>query len=866
MRLLAALLAGVLAASLVFARGGGGCLAEGTPIATPDGTRAIESLRPGDAVLAWQGGGVVTDRVADVYAVDPAEYVEIASAGRVLRLTPEHPVAVGVGVFRAAGTLQAGDALQLPDGARSEPIQHVARVAASSRAFNLLVERTGVFVANGALVHNKGCFLPDTPILRADGSVVPIAAVRNGEHLLAFDEGGNLATATVQQVITHDVEEIVELTAGGRLVRVTPEHPFRVGAGEFRTVAALHPGDTIFLCDGTGLHPAAITCIERIRQAARVYNLRTDQPHTFFANAFAVHNKGGGCFPAGTRVATPDGAAAIETLPPGAAVVGVAADGRRETVRVVRTIRLLGAPREVRTSAGVLCATDGHPVRLADGSFRPLGELAAGMRVCVARGEGLVAAEVLAAGAAQAPQEVFNLEVESPHTFIADGFVVHNKGGGGSHSSGGHHSGSGGGGSGDPTVAFLIIGVIFVVVIVSKVRESRQHENQDLDYCYSASAVAGKAGKTEKLLQFLARQDASMQPSALHDLARQTFITLQQCWQAREYAPMEPLMMTDLYRQHCAQIAGMKRNHEINVIANLQVVRIDLVHVRYMHRPEQNEFTALITARARDYYTDDRTGRFLRGDGANATFQEFWTFQRQGNGWKLREIEQTRESDVLKDENFVEMFTDQQVRQVYAETAAAAAGPAGPWVGGRLETKATRTERLLNFLSQIDSHWQRDAMRERARQVFTAVKMSEEGGETAPVAADLFPEALAQLDGHLLARQAQGIRMEYRNFCIRKVEIVLVRNFNDNTRDEYTTRISWHAQVIVTRADGTETRHDEDVTPYVEFWTFGRRDNAWKLKEVLPAAAGEQAQQQENMDEGASAQMLQWYYTKNRAN
>ena len=231
----------------------------------------------------------------------------------------------------------------------------------------------------------------------------------------------------------------------------------------------------------------------------------------------------------------------------------------------------------------------------------------------------------------------------------------------------------------------------------------------------------------------------------------------------------------------------------------------------------------------------------------------------------MREIEQARESDALKHENFVEMFTDLQVKQVYADQADVAAGPAGPWVGGTLETKATRTERLLNFLSKIDRHWNRDEMLERARQIYTRVKLAEEAGDAAGAAADLFPAAGEHLQAELDGRKARGLQIEYRNFCVRKVEIILVRNFNDNNQDEFSTRISAHAQVSIRRADGSEARHDDDVAPFVEYWTFGRSAGQWKLKEVLPPARGEGLLQQENLDEGSSGQMMQWYYTKNRA-
>ena len=149
-----------------------------------------------------------------------------------------------------------------------------------------------------------------------------------------------------------------------------------------------------------------------------------------------------------------------------------------------------------------------------------------------------------------------------------------------------------------------------------------------------------------------------MSPPDLRKLAEATFRKLQECWQARSYEPMEPLLVPPLYAQHKAQLEGLKRSREINRIENLKVERVDLVNVRYTEKPDQREFTALVTASARDYYVDDRTGKFLRGDSSAARFQEFWTFQRWGDQWRLREIEQTGESDLLKEENFAEMLTD----------------------------------------------------------------------------------------------------------------------------------------------------------------------------------------------------------------
>ena len=72
-------------------------------------------------------------------------------------------------------------------------------------------------------------------------------------------------------------------------------------------------------------------------------------------------------------------------------------------------------------------------------------------------------------------------------------------------------------------------------------------------------------------------------------------------------------------------------------------------------------------------------------------------------------------------------------------------------------------------------------------------------------------------------------------------------------------RITAHARRIVT-AGGVVTGQDEFVTPFEEYWTFGRADNQWKLKEAVPAAECEKLVEQENVDEGSSQDKLNWYY------
>src|SRR5579862_228346 len=329
-KLLALILACFLGGTTAWARGGGGCFEQGTLILTPNGEVPIEQLRIGDAVV----GG----RVEAILCVQPDEYLEV---GNGMHVTAEHPFEISRGIFRLAD--------------RTFPA--ALRVKAQHPAYNLLVSPTGTYIAGGFVVHNKGCFLPDTPILRADGTQIAIRNVRRGDELLAFTADGEVVHTTVRNILTHDVDEYLEVLTEHALLRVTLEHPFYVGDGTFKTLEALSVGDTVYAYDGRGLSPQKIISIAHVRARTRVYNLQTDAPNTFFANSVAVHNKGGGCFAAGTRIASSSGSVAIESVHAGDVVL----TGGGGTTVVEATFVMRSPILTLVTDHGTLRTTAEHP-------------------------------------------------------------------------------------------------------------------------------------------------------------------------------------------------------------------------------------------------------------------------------------------------------------------------------------------------------------------------------------------------------------------------------------------------------------------------------------------------------------------------
>ena len=818
-----------------FARGGGGCFLRDTPITLADGTsKPISSVKAGDVLLTCAlDGSAAKSRVQDIYSLEVDGYLEVQIGSITLKVTEEHPFFVGDGAFRTAVSLRPGDTVYAFDGRalRPESIASIRKIDSRVTVFNLSAESPNTFLANGFLVHNKGggCFLEGTPILMADGSVREISSVRIGDTLLTSSPDGTAVPSRVREIFSLDVNEYLEVDIGGMALRVTAEHPFFVGDGQFKSISSLKPGDAVYAFDGHALSLRRIASIKLVKAKAIVYNLSADSPHTFVAGGMLVHNKGGGCFLGSTPITIADGTSKnIGEIKIGDIVRTCAADGKPVTARVSDIISLdADGYLEVGIDGAILRVTREHPFYVGNGEFRNIGTLSKGDFVYAFDGTALAKKRITSVKSVSSPVRVYNLSVDGPNTFVADGMLVHNKGGGGYHG-GGYHGGSRGTGSsssysaGDEWGAFAFVILFFGICLIVKIVEYRENHPKNVtpsassDKIYGSSAIAKRAALARDCIDKIVGEDSSFAEESLKKVAGHAFRTLQEAWEKRDYRLMDGLTTKALQTRHESQLAGLRRDHEINKIDRIKINRIEIVHICYSPARKVREFSAIIDATAQDYYIDDRSHSFLRGDLSPSRFQEIYVF-REGFGepWLLAVIEQTKETKRMRAKNVYEPGKS-------AVQGDAEAKPSLPVVSG-----LTRMERELDRLARRDVLWNRDAMVERVSLLFTQVYMHREGGDVIPQGS-CFPEIAKMFGAEDLSRAAEDISVEYRNFCVRSC---YVTSFKNGSVPEFTARITAHAQRKITRR-GDVVLQDNDLREFTEYWTFTRSGGAWLLSKI----------------------------------
>ena len=312
------------------------CFLPGTKITMSDGTKKnIEEVKIGDAVLSFdKNNNLVSRQVLELESpIREGYYHVFLDDGTELKVTDEHPLYFkhsdtkeeGWASFNPEKTyldsgirvrkLTIGSFLKKEDGKWAK-ITKAEYIYGSVKTYNLKDVEGDSFFAEGIWSHNKSCFLPGTKVTMFDGTKKNIEEIKAGDKILSFDpltqenkENKVSEPYSVKRDHYYDI-----LTQSGEKIKATGEHPFYVGFDEkgnlyrgfdnrkyddllepgFKRVEDFKIGDIVFIKKNNLLIKDKIISIKKINIIQQVYNLKLiNPPYTYFADNFAVHNKGG---------------------------------------------------------------------------------------------------------------------------------------------------------------------------------------------------------------------------------------------------------------------------------------------------------------------------------------------------------------------------------------------------------------------------------------------------------------------------------------------------------------------------------------------------------------------------------------------
>ena len=338
---------------------------------------------------------------------------------------------------------------------------------------------------------------------------------------------------------------------------------------------------------------------------------------------------------------------------------------------------------------------------------------------------------------------------------------------------------------------FVIIPLFMLLIYFLPAILAKGDKRCSAEYLYPPARIKAKAKKTKKALDALTEKDVMWDHKQMEHAVLDVFYKLQRCWSKREYAPMRGLLTDDLYMQHAEQIESLKRNHEINVLENLKINRIAIIHLKQSHDKNRREFTALIDASVKDYYIDDRTRGFIRGDTVALEFQEFWIFQRKDNKWLLREIEQANESDRL------------EMEDVWREK-----------------------DSVIGELAKSDQF--DPAVKQRIGVVYVKVLGAFEKKDLTGIKELITAQVFEIYQKRIEEMNRKGISVEFRNLCVRKIDIIA---FDPDNTITACVKSHYHLQ----EKSGNEIHSIGQVDKFSEYWTFEKIGASMILKKVKQA-------------------------------
>jgi predicted lipid-binding transport protein (Tim44 family) len=178
-----------------------------------------------------------------------------------------------------------------------------------------------------------------------------------------------------------------------------------------------------------------------------------------------------------------------------------------------------------------------------------------------------------------------------------------------------------------------------------------------------------KAGQVDRALKVLEKNDPIWRKEKLITYIDHYIEDVTTSWSDKDRVKLKDLLTENFYEIRSKKLDKMDEVGQRNVIDNIQIQDILLVDVQDYTDDELDRFTARIkylavnfTKNFKDQWEEPRWDEDVdpNPEMEAQDYIEFWTFLRQGKGWKLAKIEKewkegdyTDRDPVLKDEKYM---------------------------------------------------------------------------------------------------------------------------------------------------------------------------------------------------------------------
>ena len=159
--------------------------------------------------------------------------------------------------------------------------------------------------------------------------------------------------------------------------------------------------------------------------------------------------------------------------------------------------------------------------------------------------------------------------------------------------------------------------------------------------------IATRQKATKAALKFLSYTDNWFEKKYISDVADEAFRLIKEAIEARSLKGIERRVTPECLEELRNEIKKLKKEMELHIFDRVEVTDVDVLHLEAPTGKENHTFTALISAKSKDFYEDDETGELVRGDKKTYKYQEFWSFRRSKERWLVELIRPSSDLDAV---------------------------------------------------------------------------------------------------------------------------------------------------------------------------------------------------------------------------